>query len=80
MKNINKQEQVEVMALFSYGLTPCQPLRFKARGKREVEVTTLVKSQFKFLREGTEHIFDVLAGDKSHRLVFNSASLKWFLS
>ena len=41
MKTINnKEERVEVMALFGYEMTPCQPLTFKRRGaKDEVEVT-----------------------------------------
>ena len=42
MKNINnsKQERVEVMALFGYEMTPCQPLSFKRRGDVSgVEVT-----------------------------------------
>ena len=32
--NINtlKSERVEVMALFGYEMTPCQPLSFKKRG------------------------------------------------
>ena len=37
MKNFNKNktERVEVMALFGYEMTPCQPLTFRRRwGKR----------------------------------------------
>ena len=30
--NNNKEERVEVMALFGYEMTPCQPLSFKRRG------------------------------------------------
>ena len=41
MKNFNKNktEQVEVMALFGYEMTPCQPLTFRRRGQKETEVT-----------------------------------------
>ena len=37
--NIKNQERVEVMALFGYAMTPCQPLTFKRRGEQEIEVT-----------------------------------------
>ena len=39
MENFNKNqtERVEVMALFGYEMTPCQPLTFKRRGETEVE-------------------------------------------
>ena len=31
----NNQERVEVMALFGYEMTPCQPLNFKKRSGEE---------------------------------------------
>ena len=39
MKNFNnnKSERVEVMALFGYEMTPCQPLTFRRRGESEAE-------------------------------------------
>lgn len=81
MKNnkINK-EQVEVMALFGYEMTPCQPLYFKRRGEREIEVTELVRAQIKFAGQSTRHIFDILADKKRFSLEFDSASLAWTLS
>ena len=34
--NNTKEERVEVMALFGYEMTPCQPLTFKRRGEEEI--------------------------------------------
>ena len=48
MKNFNKNktEQVEVMALFGYEMTPCQPLTFRRRGQKETEVTELLRPEY----------------------------------
>ena len=79
--NITKEERVEVMALFGYEMTPCQPLSFKRRGDaEEVEVTDLLRSQIRFVGGATKHIFDVLAGREQYRLEFNSVDLSWHLS
>ncbi len=82
MKNINikKQERVEVMALFGYEMTPCQPLSFKKRGGGEVEVTELLSSKVKFAGATAMHIFDVIAGRERYRLEFNSNDLSWHLA
>lgn len=79
--NLNKKsERVEVMALFGYEMTPCQPLSFKRPGRVEVEVTDLVRSQIQFVGATTKHIFDVLAGHRRYRLEFNSVDLSWHLT
>ena len=83
MPNINKNDQaerVEVMALFNYSRTPCQPLRFKCISGREVEVTELLRAQVKFVGGTAKHIFDCLAGRSSYRLEFDSTSLAWTLT
>ncbi|MBR3220447.1 hypothetical protein IKF76_01095 [Candidatus Saccharibacteria bacterium] len=81
MKNINikKQERVEVMALFGYEMTPCQPLSFKKRGGNEVEVTELLRSRIKFAGTTAIHIFDVAVGRERFCLEFNSGDLAWHL-
>ena len=73
----NKEERVEVMALFGYAMTPCQPLAFKRRGSEEIEVEELLKSQVKFIGKSAKHIFDVLAGKQVYRLTFDSVDLSW---
>ncbi len=83
MKNFNKnnkQEQVEVMALFGYEMTPCQPLTFRRRGESETEVTELLRTQIKFAGGVALHIFDVLVGRERLTLEFNSRDLSWHLT
>ena len=81
MKNFNKNqtEKVEVMALFGYEMTPCQPLTFRRRGEAETEVTELLRTQIRFVGQATLHIFDVLVGKEKVRLEFNSVDLSWTL-
>ncbi|MBR3236595.1 hypothetical protein IKF92_02870 [Candidatus Saccharibacteria bacterium] len=78
--NTNKTERVEVMALFGYEMTPCQPLSFKRRGEGETEVSELLRTQIKFVGETAIHIFDVLVGRERARLEFNSRDLSWHLT
>ena len=78
--NKNKIEQVEVMALFGYEMTPCQPLTFRRQGEDETEVTELLTTQVKFVGGVVLHIFDVLVGRERVRLEFNSRNLSWYLT
>jgi len=80
MKN-NKttSERVEVMALFGYEMTPCQPLSFKKRGENEVEVAELLRTHIKFIGTAAHHFFDIIAGQKRYVLEFNSTDLSWHL-
>ncbi|MBQ3464524.1 hypothetical protein IJH27_01675 [Candidatus Saccharibacteria bacterium] len=82
MKNnkLNKSERVEVMALFGYEMTPCQPLSFKRRGESEVEVTELLRTHIKFIGTAAHHIFDVIADQRRYVLEFNSTELTWTLA
>lgn len=82
MKNFNKNktERVEVMALFGYEMTPCQPLTFRRRGEAETEITEMLQSQVRFAGEAVFHIFDVLVGREQMRLEFNSRDLSWYLT
>lgn len=82
MKNFNKNqtERVEVMALFGYEMTPCQPLTFKRRGETEVEITEMLRTQIRFAGQATLHIFDVLVGREKLKLEFNSIDLSWHLT
>ena len=76
---LNKKERVEVMALFGYEMTPCQPLSLKRRGEAEIEVAELFRTHIKFVGAATYHIFDVLVGGKRCYLEFNSTDLSWYL-
>ena len=79
MKNFNKNktERVEVMALFGYEMTPCQPLSFRKQGEAETEVTELLATRIRFAGEVAFHVFDVLVGCEQVRLEFNSRDLSW---
>ena len=79
--NINKEERVEVMALFGYEMTPCQPLSFRRRGALEkVEVTELLSARVKFIGATAMYLFDVLAGRERYTLSFNARELSWHLA
>lgn len=82
MKNFNKnqKEQVEVMALFGYEMTPCQPLTLRRRGENETEITELLRTQIRFVGGVALHIFDVLIGRDKVRLEFDSGNLSWYLT
>lgn len=80
MKNINTKEQVEVMALFGYKMTPCEPLSFKRKGDKEVEVSSLLATRVKFVDGIAYHVFDVRANQKRYTLEFNPSNLHWSLT
>lgn len=82
MKNFNKNktEKVEVMALFGYEMTPCQPLTFRRQGESETEVSELLQTHIRFAGEAVLHIFDVLVGRERMTLEFNSRDLSWHLT
>ena len=83
MKNTilnNQNERVEVMALFGYEMTPCQPLTFRRRGQKETEVTELLRTRIHFAGQATLHIFDILVGREKMTLEFNSCDLSWHLT
>ena len=81
MKNFNnKKEQVEVMALFGYEMTPCQPLTFRRHGETETEISELLRTKIRFVGGVALHIFDVLVGRDKITLEFNSRDLSWSLT
>lgn len=82
MKNFNKTqtEKVEVMALFGYEMTPCQPLTFRRRGESETEVSELLQTHVRFASGVALHIFDILVGREKMTLEFNSRDLSWYLT
>ena len=82
MKNLNtnKTERVEVMALFGYEMTPCQPLTFRRSGDQETEITELLETHIEFMGQAVLHLFDVLVGRERLTLMFNSLDLSWYLT
>ena len=78
--NLNNLERVEVMALFGYQMTPCQPLTFKRHGYDESEVTELLRTHIRFVGNTAIHVFDVLVGKVYCRLMFNAKDLTWHIA
>ena len=71
----NNSERVEVMALFGYEMTPCQPLNFKKRSGEEFEVSELLQTHIRFINNTAIHIFDIIAGHDNYQLSFNATNL-----
>ena len=79
LTNKNQSEQVEVMALFGFEMTPCEPLSFKRSDGSETEVDQLLRTRIKFAGATTLHVFDILACGRKFQLEFNSTNLSWHL-
>lgn len=77
---IELNEQVQVVALFQPGHTPCKPVRFKRANGREIEVTELGLRHPVSQGSKTIHIFDVTDGGADYRLEFDSERLTWRLT
>lgn len=75
----SQPEQVEVMALFGFEMTPCQPLSFKRTDGSETEVDELLRTRIRFIGATTLHVFDVIACGRKFQLEFNSTNLSWHL-
>jgi len=73
-------ERIKVLAIFSDGLNPCRPIRFKRLNGREVDVTEigLVHPTTKGVR--MVHVFDVTDGQADYRLEFDAEHLTWHLT
>ena len=80
MQNLKNKEKVEVMALFGYEMTPCQPLTFRRRGEKETEVSELLRTQIRFAGGVALLVFDLLVGREQKRLEFDSGNLSWYLT
>lgn len=73
-------ERVDILTVFSDGLNPCRPIRFKRPNRREIEVSEigLVHPTSKGSR--MVHIFDVTDGSTDYRLEFDAERLIWRLT
>ena len=73
-------EQVEVMAVFRAGNTPCRPVKFRRPNSREVVITKIGLGYPHERGSRTVHIFDVTDGQADYRLEFDSVTLVWRLT
>jgi hypothetical protein len=73
-------EPIKVLAMFSDGLNPCQPLKFKRPNGREITITEIGLRHPASTGTRTLHIFDVTDGESDYRLEFDSERLTWRLT
>ncbi len=72
-------EQIDVVAMFRSGRTMCEPVRFRRKNGRDIEVREIG------LRHPTRqghrmiHVFDVTDGAADYRLEFDAERLTWRL-
>lgn len=80
MKNLTKIERVEVMALFGYKMTPCQPLSFRRGDGETTNVEELLSSSARFNGAAMVHRFEVMTeAGENVLLEFNSRTLAWHI-
>ncbi len=72
-------ERVDVVAVFSEGLHPCRPIRFKRPNGREIEVSEIGLRHPTTQGKRMVHVFDVTDGGADYRLEFDSERLNWHL-
>jgi len=73
-------EQVEVVAVFKPGRTMCEPVKFRRKSGRVVEVTEIGLRHPVTHGKRMMHIFDVTDGGADYRLEFDAEHLTWRLT
>jgi hypothetical protein len=73
-------ERIDVLASFSEGLNPCNPIRFRRASGREITITEIGLRHPSNAGMRTVHIFDVTDGGADYRLEFDSERLTWHLT
>lgn len=73
-------ERIDVVAVFSEGLNPCKPVRFRRPNGREITITEIGLRHPSKQGVRTIHVFDVTDGGGDYRLEFDSERLTWMLT
>jgi hypothetical protein len=73
-------ERIKVIAVFSDGLNPCRPIKFRRQNGREVDITEIGLLHPNMHGRKTMHVFDVTDGQADYRLEFDSETLVWRLT
>lgn len=73
-------ELVEVVAIFRPGRTMCEPVKFRRKNGREVDITEIGLRHPTKQGSRTVHMFDVTDGGADYRLEFDSERLTWRLT
>ena len=74
------QESIEVVAIFRPGRTMCEPVKFRRKNGREINVSEIGLRHPNFKGNRTVHIFDVTDGGADYRIEFDSERLTWRLT
>lgn len=73
-------EQIEVVALFRPGRTMCEPVKFRRKHGREVQITKIGLRHPTSRGARTVHVFDVTDDQADYRMEFDSEHLVWTLT
>jgi hypothetical protein len=73
-------EPVEVVAIFRPGRTMCEPIKFRRKSGRVVEITEIGLRHPVVQGKRMVHMFDVTDGGADYRLEFNAERLTWRLT
>lgn len=73
-------EPVKVVAVFGDSTNICQPLRFKRKNGREINITEVGLRHPSMKGKRMLHIFDVTDGTADYRLEFDAERLTWALT
>ena len=73
-------EQVEVVVVFRPGRTMCEPVKFRRKNGRVVEITEIGLRHPVMQGKRMVHIFDVTDGGADYRLEFDAEHLTWKLT
>jgi len=73
-------ERVQVIAVFSGGLNPCRPIRFKRKNGREITISEIGLRHPSMRGKRAVHVFDVTDGQADYRLELDSEQLTWHLT
>lgn len=80
MSEVFLNERIEVVAVFSEGLNPCRPVKFRRTNGREVVVREIGLRHPSAKGFKTMHVFDVTDGGSDYRIEFDSERLTWRLT
>ena len=73
-------EQIEVVAMFRSGRTMCEPVKFRRKNGRVVEITEIGLRHPVTQGKRMVHMFDVTDGGADYRLEFDAERLTWRLT
>ncbi|MDB5183628.1 MAG: hypothetical protein JWO07_309 [Candidatus Saccharibacteria bacterium] len=73
-------ERVDVVAKFSSGLNPLEPVKFRRASGREITVKEIGLRHPTMQGKRMVHVFDVTDGAADYRLELDSERLVWHLT